>query len=79
MAANMCIKLAFYYAVGQTCPTCTDHFMKTPQAVITYILESFPCLSTPEFCSYPNYSMSYGTLNMVGGHLKNTNLMKIQH
>jgi len=53
--------------------------MKMLQAVIKYILECFPYLLTPYLFSYHNYSMSYGTLNMVGGHLKNTNLMIILH
>ena len=53
--------------------------MKTPQAMINYILECFPYMWIPTLCSYHIHSMSYGTLNMVGGHLKNTNLMIILH
>jgi hypothetical protein len=41
------------------------YIMKAPQAVINFILESFPYLVTPKICSYHNYSISYGTLNMV--------------
>jgi hypothetical protein len=41
------------------------YIMKSPQAVINFILESFPYLVTPKICSYHNYSISYGTLNMV--------------
>ena len=55
------------------------YILKTPQAVINSTLASFPYLLIPKHCSYHNYSMSYGTLNMMGGHLKDTNLMVILH
>jgi hypothetical protein len=49
--------------------------MRTPQAVINYILERFSYQLTQKCCSYLIYLMSYGTLNNDGGHLKNTNFM----
>jgi len=55
----------------------TIYTMKTPQEVIHYILERFPYLLTQEPCSYNNYLMSFGNLNMLRGHLKNTKLMII--